>query len=67
MTKEAVRLVWGAPESIERTGRSTESWRYTRHIPGNVGAGHYRGYVVAFRGDVVSRRHELGKVDGKPW
>ena len=67
MTKKAVRIVWGDPEEIERTGKKTESWRYTRHIPGNVGAGYFHGYVVAFRGDVISRVHPLGRVDGKTW
>ena len=67
MTKEAVRIVWGAPDEIRRTGSRTESWTYRRHIPGNVGRGFYAGYVLVFRGEVVVRLHNLGRVDGKPW
>lgn len=64
MDKEVVRIVWGDPEKVESTGRDAESWRYTRHIPGNVGAGYFSGYIVAFRGNVVTRVHGLGRVDG---
>ena len=67
MTKEVVRLVWGRPDEIRRTGIRTESWTYRRHIPGKVGVGFYAGYVVAFRGDVVVRSYNLGRVDGKTW
>ena len=67
MTKEAVRLVWGRPDVTRRTGARSESWRYKRHIPGTIGSGFYAGYVVSFRGDVVARIHNLGRVDGRTW
>lgn len=67
MTKEAVRVVWGAPRKIERTGTRTESWRYNRYTPGTVGAGYWGGYIISFRGDTVTRVHYLGRVDGRTW
>ena len=67
MTKEAVKVVWGEPEEIQRTGAGTESWKYVKHTPGTVGAGYRGGYVVSFRGDTVSRVHYLGRVDRRAW
>ncbi len=67
MIKEAVRTIWGSPESVEHTGKKTESWRYTRHFPGMIGSGYFGGYIISFRGEAVCRVHYLGRTDGRTW